>query len=309
LITDEDLEREALVAQLEAKEDASEEDARLAKREAWMGALGSAKVRTPAGAAGMLGNLGTQNQGTALGGQAPGLGAAAMTGLNVPGQPTPLGGGLAAPVRSPIGQARPMTALGAAAAQQDGSTAPLGARPLGQSPLAPARAPIGSSSAPLGAPQAGAPGFLGAQPEIETITPDAEIEPDSIPEEVEEIVVEAESGPPGGGRMIKSGGPSVKSPPVKGPPGGGRMIRQPASSTVKGPPVRKTIQPESESIIPEDSENIAELVPASDRRLLTPVSENQTASIKPVKTLQPTSEKPASIRPVRVMKPASTEEE
>jgi hypothetical protein len=109
--------------------------------------------------------------------------------------------------------------------------------------------------------------------------------------------------------MIKSGGPSVKSPPVKGPPGGGRMIRQPAPSSVKGPPVRKTIQPESESIISETTESIAELVPASDRRLLTPVSENQTASIKPVKTLQPTSGKPASIRPVRVMKPASSEEE
>ena len=251
----------------------------------------------------MLGNLGTQNQGT-------GLGAAAMTGLNVPGQaPAPLGGGLAAPVRSPIGQTRPMTALGAAAAQQDGQGASLGARPLGQAPLAPARAPIGSSAAPLGAPQAGTPGFLGAQPEIEPFTPtELESEP-TIEESAEEVDDEVEQRPPGGGRMIKSGGPSVKAPPVKGPPGGGRMIRQPASTTVKGPPVRKTIEPETETVS-DDAENIAELVPASDRRLLTPVSDSQTASIKPVKTLQPTSEeKSASIRPVKVMKPVSSEEE
>ena len=53
--------------------------------------------------------------------------------------------------------------------------------------------------------------------------------------------------------MIRSGGPSVKSPPVKGPPGGGRMVRQTVSSPqVKGPPVRKTIQPEPESV-PESS--------------------------------------------------------
>ena len=227
----------------------------------------------------MLGNLGTQNQGT-------GLGAAAMTGLNVPGQaPAPLGGGLAAPVRSPIGQARPMTALGAAAAQQDGQ------------------------AASLGAPQAGTPGFLGAQPEIEPITPtELESEP-TIDESAEEVDDEVEQKAPGGGRMIKSGGPSVKGPPVKGPPGGGRMIRQPASTTVKGPPVRKTIEPETETVS-DDAVNIAELVPASDRRLLTPVSDSQTASIKPVKTLQPISEeKSASIRPVKVMKPVSSEEE
>ena len=62
MISDEDLEREALVAQLESKEEASEQDALLAKREAWMGALGTARSQTPAGAAGTLG-LGSQNQG------------------------------------------------------------------------------------------------------------------------------------------------------------------------------------------------------------------------------------------------------
>ena len=87
------------------------------------------------------------------------------------------------------------------------------------------------------------------------------------------------------------------------------MIRQPSSATVKGPPVRKTIEPETETVS-DEFENIAELVPASDRRLLAPVSETQTASIKPVKTLQPSTKgKSASIRPVKVMKPISSEEE
>ena len=49
LISDEDLEREALVAQFESKEEASEQDALLAKREAWMGALGTARSQTPSG--------------------------------------------------------------------------------------------------------------------------------------------------------------------------------------------------------------------------------------------------------------------
>ena len=318
---DEDLEREALVAQLESKEEASEQDALLAKREAWMGALGTARSQTPAGAAGTLG-LGSQNQG--LGTQPTGLGAAAMTGLNVPGQSMPLGGGLAAPVRSPIGQSRPMTALGAAAAQKEVSTTPLGSRTLGQSaPLAPARAPIGGTAAPLGAPQVGTPGFLGTKSVIKPIQPN---ESESTEEEIEESVEESEeepeivseksiSVPPGGGKMIRSGGPSVKSPPVKGPPGGGRMVRQPASSPqVKGPPVRKTIQPEPESVQPEIDENkLAKLVPASDRRLLTPVSTEDTASIKPVKTVQPVdndgNSMTSSIRPVKVMKVASSEEE
>ena len=88
--------------------------------------------------------------------------------------------------------------------------------------------------------------------------------------------------------MIRSGGPSVKYL-SKGPPGGGRMVRKPvASPQVKGPPVRKTIQPEPESVEPEmDENNLAKLVPASDRRLLTPTSTEETASIKPVRTLQP----------------------
>ena len=95
-----------------------------------------------------------------------------MTGLNVPGQSMPLGGGLAAPVRSPIGQSRPMTALGAAAAQKEVSSTPLGSRTLGQSaPLAPARAPIGGTAAPLGAPQVGTPGFLGTKSVIKPIQP------------------------------------------------------------------------------------------------------------------------------------------
>ena len=114
--------------------------------------------------------------------------------------------------------------------------------------------------------------------------------------------------------MIRSGGPSVKSPPVKGPPGGGRMVRKTVSAPqVKGPPVRKTIQPESEISQSDNESNLVELMPTSDRRLLTPISEGQTASIKPVKTLQPSEdnedEKTASIRPVKVMRPVSSEEE
>ena len=131
-----------------------------------------------------------------------------------------------------------------------------------------------------------------------------------------EIVSEqSTSGPPGGGKMIRSGGPSVKSPPVKGPPGGGRMVRQtPSSPQVKGPPVRKTIQPEPESVEPDiDEDKLAKIVPASDRRLLTPVSVDETASIKPVKSLQPVdadgNSMTSSIRPVKVMKVASSEEE
>ncbi|MEC9173829.1 MAG: hypothetical protein VX804_02030, partial [Candidatus Thermoplasmatota archaeon] len=319
LISDEDLEREALVAQLESKEEASEQDALLAKREAWMGALGTARSQTPAGAAGTLG-LGSQNQ--ALGSQSATLGAAAMTGLNVPGQSMPLGGGLAAPVRSPIGQSRPMTALGAAAAQKDGISTTLGARPLGQSaPLAPARAPIGGTAAPLGAPQADTPGFLGSKSVVKPIQPnDSELESreesdEEQQEDTEIVFEESASVPPGGGKMIRSGGPSVKSPPVKGPPGGGRMVRKPvASPQVKGPPVRKTIQPEPESVEPEmDENNLAKLVPASDRRLLTPTSTEETASIKPVRTLQPVGDdentKTSSIRPVKVMKVLPSEEE
>ena len=93
------------------------------------------------------------------------------------------------------------------------------------------------------------------------------------------------------------------------------MVRQTVSSPqVKGPPVRKTIQPEPESVQPEIDENkLAKLVPASDRRLLTPVSTEDTASIKPVKTLQPVdndgNSMTSSIRPVKVMKVASSEEE
>ena len=246
-----------------------------------------------------------------------------MTGLNVPGQSMPLGGGLAAPVRTPIGQSRPMTALGAAAAQKDVPTS-LGTRPLGQSaPLAPTRSPIGGTSAPLGAPQADTPGFLGTKSVVKPIQPkeselesieESEEEQEQEQEEESDIVSEESiSVPPGGGKMIRSGGPSVKSPPVKGPPGGGRMVRQPVSSSqVKGPPVRKTIQPEL--VQPEiDENNLAKLVPASDRRLLTPISEGDTASIKPVKTLQPVdndeNSKTSSIRPVKVMKIASSEEE
>ena len=171
----------------------------------------------------------------------------------------------------------------------------------------------------MGAPQAGSPGFLGTKSVVKPIQPnESELESidESEEEELPEIVSEESiSVPPGGGKMIRSGGPSVKSPPVKGPPGGGRMVRQTVSSPqVKGPPVRKTIQPEPESVQPEiDENNLAKIVPASDRRLLTPVSNGETASIKPVKTLQPVDDdenlKTSSIRPVKVMKVASSEEE
>ena len=93
------------------------------------------------------------------------------------------------------------------------------------------------------------------------------------------------------------------------------MVRQPVTSPqVRGPPVRKTIQPETESVEPEMNENdLAKLVPASDRRLLTPTSTEETASIKPVKTLQPLDDdentKTSSIRPVKVMKVVPSEEE
>ena len=89
LVSDEDIEREALVAQLEEKDEASETDARLAKREAWMGALGAARSQIPAGATGTLGGgigLGQASQPVDNA-----LGASAMTGLNTPGLPAHVG--------------------------------------------------------------------------------------------------------------------------------------------------------------------------------------------------------------------------
>jgi len=198
LISDSDLEEETRLHKMEEQVQLEEADAKLQKREAWMGALQTAKGTLPAGAAArpalggaglglpkqVLGHGGTPGtaQSMAAGMQPPkigqGLGAAAAPPEATQATPEPLG---ALSGLQPI--QRPVTALGQAAQQADGGSypSPLGtggislgstAQPLGTpAQLTPSRSPIGlkpavepSQTLPLPSPIAGGGPIAGGTP-------------------------------------------------------------------------------------------------------------------------------------------------
>ena len=65
------------------------------------------------------------------------------------------------------------------------------------------------------------------------------------------------------------------------------MVRDSAAApSVKGPPVRRTIQP-STPVEESVTEGMAEIRPAVDRRMLMPAEEPATAAIRPVKVMKP----------------------
>jgi len=186
-----------------------------------------------------------------------------------------------------------MTALGAAAQQSPGGLGASEAKPFSQAaPLAPSRSPIGTA-------QTGMPGVLGTQPTVKPIKPlsptpapieNMEKEEATIQEEIVEEVVEADV---------------EETSVTKGPPGGGRMVRDSAAApSVKGPPVRRTIQP-STPVEESVTEGMAEIRPAVDRRMLMPAEEPATAAIRPVKVMKPQESEgdTAPIKQVRILRP------
>ena len=83
------------------------------------------------------------------------------------------------------------------------------------------------------------------------------------------------------------------------------MVRDSAAApSVKGPPVRRTIQP-STPVEESVTEGMAEIRPAVDRRMLMPAEEPATAAIRPVKVMKPQESEgdTASIKQVRVLRP------
>ncbi|HIH85194.1 MAG TPA: hypothetical protein HA345_07265, partial [Candidatus Thalassarchaeaceae archaeon] len=156
----------------------------------------------------------------------------------------------------------------------------------------------------------GMPGVLGTQPAVKPIKPLSPRPSPTVDEEKEEPVTEDE--------VIETIAEMdvEDTPATKGPPGGGRMVRDStAAPSVKGPPVRRTIQPstpvEDESV----GEGMVEIRPTTDRRMLMPAEAATTAAIRPVKVMKPqeSEEKTAPIKQVRVLRPqvaeASNEEE
>ena len=100
------------------------------------------------------------------------------------------------------------------------------------------------------------------------------------------------------------------TPATKGPPGGGRMVRDSvAAPSVKGPPVRRTIQPSTPAEEESVGEGMAEIHPTTDRRMLMPAEAATTAALRPVKVMKPqeSEEKTAPIKQVRVLRPQVTE--